>query len=326
MAVDGSPLTESRWLRGREVDARDLHTLRDWFPVALGADDIWWRHLPGRFTTPFFADALRAQPAAERLVCRTPLEWLDRIEAFVPPGALVFHSSRCGSTLLAQMLATLPQCIVQSEPPVIDDFLARHGDGPVTSALCSRLRGLLHALGQRRAPQESHFVVKLDCWHIRHLPLLRAALPGTPFWFLYRDPDAIMHSHRRQRGPQMVPGMVLPAGFGEGLAPGDLEGYCARVIGDILERALAHRDELLLLDYRQLPDVVWEDLVPRLGVACTGEQLAAMRERSRFHAKSGNLGYAGDPAAAQATPPHLVSALAPLYARLEAARLGLADR
>jgi hypothetical protein len=239
------------------------------------------------------------------------------------PSVFIFHSSRCGSTLLAQMLATLPQCVVHSEPPVIDDFFSRHGDAPHAHA-APLLRQLLGALGQRRAAADTHYIVKLDCWHMRHLPLLRAAFPGTPFWFLYREPAAILASHRRQRGPQMVPGLVLPPEIGAGVAPWDLEGYCAAVLRHIFDVALAHAGQLRLLDYRQLPDVVWEELLAELGLAPAADQLEALRARSRFHAKAAGRVFSGDPAPEREAAPHLpqlLAGLAPLYAQLEALRL-----
>jgi hypothetical protein len=321
MADQGSALTHGGWLRAPAVDARTLDSMRDWFPVALDAHAVSWRHLPGRFTEPFFGDTLRAQPREQRRVCRTPHEWLGRAGPVLAPSVFIFHASRCGSTLLAQMLAALPQCVVQSEPPAVDDFFTRFGTQP-PSDCAPLLRALVGALGQRRHGQESHYIVKLDCWHVRHLPLLRAAFPATPFWFLYREPEAILASHRRQRGPQMVPGLVLPPEFGAGLAPWDLEAYCARVIADIFGAALAHAGELRLLNYRQLPDVVWETLLAQLGIDVTPAQLEALRARAGFHAKAAAQAFKGDPDTAPAPRPAEAEALlAPLYARLEALRL-----
>lgn len=308
------------WLRAPLVDAGGLDSLRDWFPVAVEDDSIAWRYLPGRFSEPFFANTLLAQPHAERRICRTPYDWLNRAGTGVPLSAIVFHSSRCGSTLLAQMLASLPQCVVQSEPPAIDDYLTRHGDTAGGQAVTT-LRSLVQALGQQRHG-ETHFIVKLDCWHMRHLPQLRAAFPDVPFWFLYREPRAILQSHQRQRGPQMVPGLVLPTEFGAGLAPGDLDGWCTRVIAHIFGTALEHAHELRLLDYRQLPSVVWDELLAELGIDCTPAQLDGLRARAGFHAKSALAPFRGDPAPQTPTAPHLLEMLAPLYAQLEALRLG----
>lgn len=324
MTRGDSVLMESGWLRAPAVDAGTLASMRGWLPVALDGESVSWRYLPERCTAPFFGDTLRAQPREERRVCHTPYERLAEVGETLAPSVFIFHSSRCGSTLLAQMLAALPQCVVHSEPPVLDDFFSHYGEQPHAVAV-PLLRRLLGALGQRRAACETHYIVKLDCWHIPYLPLLRAAFPDTPFWFLYREPAAILASHRRQRGPQMVPGLVLPPAVGAGVEAWDLEGYCAAVLRHIFSEALAHAAALRLLDYRQLPGVMWEELLAELGLAPDPQQLEALQARAGFHAKAGSRVFSGDPQPQQAAPPHLpqlLAALAPLYAALEARRLG----
>jgi hypothetical protein len=326
MARKGSALMQESWLRAPAADPDRLDSMRDWFPVALDAQAVAWRHLPLRFGEPFFGDTLLAQPREDRRVCHTSYDRLDDAGEALAPSVFIFHSSRCGSTLLAQMLAALPQCVVHSEPPVIDDFFSRHGDAELAQAV-PLLRRLVGALGQRRSALETHYIVKLDCWHMRHLPLLRAAYPDTPFWFLYREPGAVMASHRRQRGPQMVPGLVpgvLPQEVSARIEAWDLEGWCAGVLRQIFGTALAHAGQLRLLDYRQLPGVVWQELLAELGLAPAPPHLDALRARAGFHAKRAAQVFGGDPAPEKEAAPHLpqlLAGLAPLYAQLEELRL-----
>lgn len=312
---------ERQLLRATRVDADALASLRDWFPVALGSGGISWRHVPERFTAPFFSDTLSWQPQDRRRLCHTPLARLDRLEAGLAPAGFIFHASRCGSTLLMQLLATLPSCIALSEPPAIDAFLRWHDAAPEQSGGAARLRQLILALGQRRGPGERHFFIKLDSWHLPHIDLLRAAFPHTPCWFLYREPEAILASHQRQRGPQMVPGLVAPL-TRQALAPGDLDGYCTLVLSGFFELALRHGDALRLLHYRQLTGGQWEQVLARLGVRCGAQEWRAMRQRAGFHSKAGGAAFQGDPPAAAAAPPSFRRALAPLYAQLERRRDG----
>ncbi len=169
------PEQELPLVRGREVDYRDLPSLAGWFPVTLSHQAprpmLWWRFMGGRrFTEAFFEDSLALQPSAERQVCRTALTVLDDpVHGFghsVPPTAFIFHVSRCGSTLLTQLLAAEAGCIVLSEPPVLDAFLRLHHARPEHSGGARMLRQLVAALAQRRQPAEQHCVVKLDSWHI----------------------------------------------------------------------------------------------------------------------------------------------------------------
>lgn len=61
-----------------------------------------------------------------------------------------------------------------------------------------------------------------------NIALLRKAFPDAPYLFLYREPQAVLASHQRQRGPQMIPSMLHPALLPlptHQLAPGDHAGY-----------------------------------------------------------------------------------------------------
>jgi hypothetical protein len=306
--------------RAQRVDAAALASLRDWFPAALDGDRLAWRHVPGRFADPFFADTLQRQAPHERRVCFTPLSALARAEPGLAPSAFVFHISRCGSTLLTQLLATLPACVSLSEPPVIDDFLRLHRQAPHASGGIPRLRQLILALGQRRQPAETHYIIKFDSWHLCDLDLLRAAFPDTPCWFLYREPEAVLASHRRMRGPHMTPGLVLPAQPGEhAVAPGDLEGYGMEVLALYFRLALSHASHLRWLHYRQLPAAVWDIFLPHAGLACREHEVQAMRLRAAYHAKDGAAAYRGDPPAPGAQAG--MARLAALYAQVETLRL-----
>jgi hypothetical protein len=312
-------LNERHLLRGQPVAAGAVASLRNWFPVTLQGREIVWRHVPDRFTASFFADTLQQQDPAQRYICRTEFDWLTRLEPALTPSAFIFHTSRCGSTLLTQLLVTLSRCIVMSEPPIVDAFLRRHQTEPEASGGSVGLRQLILALGQQRSPEETHFFIKLDSWHIQFLPILRAAFPDTPCWFLYREPEAILASHQRQRGPQMVPGMVATLATGT-LEAGDLDGYCAKILAGFFEAALANVGHLQLINYRQLPDILWQDLLPRQGLDCTSEELARMRQRAGFNAKSRGIRFSADVTPASSHP-ILQQRVAPLYAQLEERRL-----
>jgi hypothetical protein len=329
-------LREEALVRCPRVDFQTLASLAHWFPVTLQSDPpgVWWRFLgAARFTQPFFQDDLSAQPVADRRACLTPWAALNELPASVAPTAFVFHLSRCGSTLLMQALATLPQCIVMSEPPVLDAFFRLRYRDPERSGGEPALHQLIAALGQRRDPRERHFFVKFDSWHLPWVPLLRRVFPQTKFLFLYRDPRQVLASHRRQRGPQMVPGLLdmsllderMHGEVREPLAPGDLDGQTIRVIEHLLDVAceLAAPADLVLVNYEQLPDAIWRDLLPAFGVDCTAEEMEVARTRSRFHSKHASAKFEGDPdggRGAEKAPGHLAGALQ-RYERLERLRL-----
>ncbi|MDN2709090.1 hypothetical protein O0880_06585 [Janthinobacterium sp. SUN118] len=319
--------------RGAAVAWHAGMDLRGWYPLSVERDaqsgdaSVCWRDLGRqRFSDAFFVNTLARQPTAERRVCRTPLAALASLDDCLAPDAFIFHVSRCGSTLLTQLLAALPQCIVMSEPPIVDSLLRRHHDGADATDTITLLRQAMLALGQRRNGDETHCFIKFDCWHIHSLALLRQAFPATPCLFLYREPQAVLASHQRQRGPQMVPGMLHPAQLplpAHQLAPGDLDGYAGLVLSGLFTAAQPHAaaGQLHLINYSQLPGIVFSDLLSRFGIAPTAAQLQAMRERGGVHAKYGTA-YHGDPhAPADDSLADIAARLQPGYRALEALRL-----
>ena len=331
-AHNGFAVQERQLTKGEQVAWQPGMELRHWFPLTAGIVDgevtLAWRDMADiAFTDSFFENTLARQQRDARRVCHTPATALDQFNGVPTPDAFIFHVSRCGSTLLTQLLASLPQCIVMSEPPIIDSVLRLHHDQGAPDGTVALLRQVMRAMGQRRTGQEKHFVIKFDCWHIHSLELLRAAFPDTPCLFLYRAPQAVLASHQRQRGPQMVPGLIhpallpLPAGPA---APGDLDAYTGRVLDSFYTAALAHAaaGRIRLVNYSQLPGIVFSDLLASLKINCTPAQRYAMRQRSQFHSKYTGHAYSGD-----AAPPQeerlarLAARIAPGYQALEQLRM-----
>src|ERR1043166_8410879 len=104
----------------------------DWVPsiIRWGREPMLeWCH-PGdlRFTDPFFEQTIRRamhQPFNLLFSQRTPLSEIAA-SAGAPElrlAGLIFHMSRCGSTVVSQMLAALAQNVVLSEPAPLDQIL-----------------------------------------------------------------------------------------------------------------------------------------------------------------------------------------------------------
>ena len=332
-AAPGIAQQERFLSRGETVAWHEGMDLRGWYPLYVERGDtladaaMCWRELgKTTFSDAFFVNTLARQPHEQRRVCRTPLAALASLADGLAPDAFIFHVSRCGSTLLSQLLASLPQCIVMSEPPVIDSLLRLHHDSGDGAASVALLRQAILALGQHRSGAETHFVIKFDCWHIHSLDLLRQAFPGTPCLFVYREPLAVLTSHQRQRGPQMVPDMLHPAQLPlptHQLAPGDLDGYAGLVLASLFNAALPHAagGQLQLINYKQLPDILFSDLLPRFGIAPTAAQLQAMHARGGVHAKYGTAFHGDPPVAAASGLAAIAAQIQPGYQALEALRL-----
>ena len=267
-----------------------------WRPVGLAAGThgplVEWAHFAGRaLTEPFFEDALRRarqRPFNRLMRLRTPLAtFAQGAPGDLPrPDGLIFHMSRCGSTLVAQMLGALDAAITLSEPSPLDAIvqLASADSSLPVEEQATLLRAMAGALGRSNPPQRRLFI-KLDSWHAMALPLFRRAFPDTPWVFLHRDPVEVLVSQQRARGVQTVPG-VLPAaihGVDPALAANETD-YCAAILG---RTCAAAADGLALgggiaVDYATLPAAVGARILPHFGVApLPGEdaKLAAVAER-----------------------------------------------
>lgn len=315
---------ERALLRGRQVRLDELESLRGWYPVVAADDGLWWRFLgEKKFSEPFFHSTLSSLVQTDRLYVHTNYdEAAKRFDRPLAPDAFIFHASRCGSTLLTQLFASLPDCIALSEPPAIDSFLRQHYGGRHGSEAEQRLRHVVSALGQRRFAEERHLFIKLDSWHIGSLPLFRRAFPSTPFLFVYREPAEILASHSRQRGRQMVPGLVTAAmpALDFTSSPCSLDEYCVKMLDYFFAAACRYADELRLVNYRQLPHLVWDDLLDAFSIAPSPEHLAAMKSRSGQHSKNGGQ-FTADPPSPCCTGNTTSAALHAGYNELERLRL-----
>ena len=315
---------------------------KGWLPVLAQWRDqnlhLDWIYLgPRRLSAAFFEETVvryQSKPFNRLFRTSTPIDalpgWL-RMHPGLAPTGFIFHMSRCGSTLVSQMLAAIPGNIVVAEASPIDAVVQARQARPDLDheQHAAWLRWMIGALGQPRDGAERHFFVKLDSWHALALPLFRRAFPTVPWIFLYRDPVEVLVSQIRQRGIHMVHELAGEAvfGFPASHATQPPEIYCAEVlarIGDAVLREYAP-GAALLVNYRQLPAALWSDVLPHFGLPCSDGDRAAMADAARYDAKRRELPFIDDSAAKQALATDKIrSAAGPLgelHARLEALRL-----
>jgi hypothetical protein len=259
--------------------------LDGWLPIRIGkvagqwrVDWCWFGATPLR--QPFFRDAVDAAlrlPFNQAFGRQTPLATLAEWQAQRPglaPSAFILHASRCGSTLISQMLARLDDHIVVSEPPPLDTLL-RSDLAP--SERRAAIGGLLSAYGQRRCGHEQRLVIKLDAWSIGEWPLLRECFPATPWLFVYRDPLEIAVSHLRRPGMHMVPGMLGACALDDGLPFAGREDFIARRLGRLLDigRRQCRDWQGVAVNYSELPAAMAGRLAPFFGLSEAQRQRAS---------------------------------------------------
>ena len=323
----------------------NANQLAGWIPIRIywnGRTPVvdWCWVGTRRFTEPFFdhtIDHCMRLPFSSLFRPQTPIDSLSERYAIAPglqPRGFIFHMSRCGSTLVSQMLAALPGTVVLSEAGPIDSVLrAQFRDPSLGEATRDEwLRWVVSALGQRRIGEETDLFVKFDSWNALKFPLIHRAYPDVPWIFLYRNPVEVLVSQLAHRGAHMVPGVIEPELFGMNMAEAfemQPEEYCARVLAQTCEAALRHHQSCagLMINYQQLPDAMWTGIADFFGIELRDSDMETFRRVTKLDAKNPSLMFESDSKAKQTSATEAVRRaaerwLAPVYKRLEAARLG----
>ena len=318
---------------GRSVDhgpAPERPDLLDGFvPAAVhwfeGAPVVTWCRLDAqRFGEPFFEETLRVAqrlPFNRALAPLTTLRDLPARDAQRPGlriAGFVFHLSRCGSTLVAQAFAALPQVLVLSEPPPLDAIVRAHEQLPglARTTQVAWLRAMLAALAQPRADEEQ-VVVKLDAWHASHLDLIEAAFPGVPWVFLVREPADVLVSHRHQYSFMMA-ALNAPSLLGctpQAAMRMHQDEYRAQVLGRILTAMVERGAGDRTIDYRALPAAIWETIAPRFGIALSDGDRARVRAAATRNAKVPDQSFVPDTEAKRRDVDEVVRACAARWMR-----------
>ena len=325
----------------------DITQLKGWLPVDAvvvdGRPGLQWIEMRDvDLAEPFFQQTVERvrNDGTSRRELFTEFDVLLQLEKeleSVAPTGFIFHSSRCGSTLVANACRALANSIVLSEALAIDKLIARFitDAGGIKESLYSVfLRGLVHAMGQRRRGNEQHLFVKFACCSFSQIERIRRVWPHVPWVFLYRDPVETIVSNVNDVPSWLVDEdrRVLAAITGTTAAAIEemtLEELCARTIGSFFTHAerLAN-DNGMLVNYNQLSVPVLSSVLSFFNVSPSAQELETITRVSGIYAKevSGTRKFVDDSAAKQKLASQKVREMAAVWAnepyqRLEAKRL-----
>jgi hypothetical protein len=276
-----------------------LADLARWTPVRFDfsgrAPALYWADLSAeRFVEPFFdqtVDRWASGPHARPLV-KTGLDALVALDGApsLEPAGMIFHLSRCGSTLVSRLLGTLPGVVVVAEPAPLNTLLALHPDRVDEAALARAVRLMVRALGRRRHGDERRLVLKCTSWNVRRRAVLAAAFPETPWIWVQRDPALVLASVLA-KPPGWLGLQAAPqrAARRFGLDPAAVPTmsraeFAARTLGAMLEAA-ADPAGRLCIDHADLPNAVWQRVAPHFGLEADPAAIQRMIEESRLYSK-----------------------------------------
>jgi hypothetical protein len=242
------------------------------------------------------------------------LELLVACERPPLPAGLIFHTGRCGSTLLANMLAAYPGLRVLSEPDVLSQLLVHQGFADQAGAEAVRL---LFSAFSRGSGAGRGAVVKASNWHALAARRILAGLPGVPAVFIWRPAAEVVASCLHQPPPwsgfrdlrallaRQVP--LLEGTDDPATAPVELFARLwSATVRAGLDLVRAHGDQVYVLAYHDLrtdPAAVGTDIAGRFGLHGTNALADAMTRAAGRYSKDLTGRTAFDPCGAHARAP-----------------------
>ena len=287
---------------------------RFWAPVSIAgvehgdprvslcklAFDTYWRD-PSK--TPMFRDLASASRCGRGRTGTLNQLYEDmRKKGIKPvkPSGFVFHESRVGSTLVANMLAAVPTNIVYSEsapPPAV----LNHCRSCSKQRKTDILQKLIALMGASPTNYHTHLFFKFQSATVPNIRSLLDAFPETPWLFVYRDPVQTMMSHfkngvgngpclRQRRSPPPATIKILKAESAAKASRTSPENYCAAHLAMLTSSALdadGSSDRGLLVDYASMPGALEAYVFPKhFGLSLAPEDALRTHAASSVYSKA----------------------------------------
>ena len=274
--------------------------IANWLPWKLSGTLCEWIYTADKkFTEPFFSDTIAVcknfveNRSSYKVIAglETMTEWSSEANA-INPSAFIFHVSRCGSTLLSQMLSLDESNITLSEVPFFDELLRLPYKNLVEiDTVNFYLTAAIKLYGRKTSRDESRLFIKTDSWHLHFYEQLRNLFPRVPFILLFRNPIEVISSHQKQRGMQSVPGIIEPEVFGflkDQIKETNLDAYMINVLEGYFKKMIEISkadNNTLLCNYGEGMNNVLKKINTFLNLNITLANESLMEERARFHSK-----------------------------------------
>ena len=291
-----------------------VEQLLSWLPVDAvienGRPVIEWIDVgEAEFREPFFHETIGRLKSRRKVVTEPDvLLQLEKFADCIRPTGFIFHSSRCGSTLLANACRALNDSLVIAEAPVIDKLASRFftdADPGSSKELLYMLllRATIALLGQRRGHNYQRYFVKFACTTTLQIERIRRIWPSVPFVFLYRDPVEIVVSNLKAI-PQWMQPQSNPAtaaaiiGVEErNVTSLSHEEFCARTLGRFFQVVLDNRsNRTRVINYSLVSDDWLIEAMSHFGLTLSAAEVDAISKVSRLYSKdlSGNQPFVSD--------------------------------
>lgn len=248
--------------------------------------DIW-------LDAPFFYGQKQPHPHSADFETDFDAARTVQAQANIPLSGMIFHMSRCGSTLVHRMLSATGRVMCLAEPFPTEMLSYRLFD----DNRIDTLRVVVDAYRRKRRPTEESLILKLqDIAPNFVLHDFRRAFPDVPWIFVYRDPVEVLmsqlsnpsetglhwqqdraHVARRLNLPELNESMSLAKFYAL-----SLRHACATAVS----AALTSPGKFLAVSYKRLPEAVWETVGPHFGLHFSDNDIDVMRHIANENAKT----------------------------------------
>jgi hypothetical protein len=243
----------------------------------------------------------------------------------VKPTAVVFHETRCGSTLIANVLAAFnperSRVYSESPPPVTALKACESGQrGGVRDcdegAQETLIQHVFYIMGRALEHSMHKFVFyKIQSVGVKNIDIFAKAMPETPWVFAYRDSVEVMMSHFKnyQQGVPLKKNFMavclrnykdleqspllteIVESKGRTVSSLTPEEYCAAHLATLAESAIREyerskadstsRTRRWFVNYKELPYKIWESVLPALVGPMRENQINHMHFISKTYSK-----------------------------------------
>ncbi len=242
----------------------------------------------------------------------TILEQENLVSDGISPHGLIFHVSRCGSTLFTKALANSPRNLtINQGGPLQEGFWAvitqnwRHAPEISPRNICM-LRNLVLLMTRKRRPEYQRSFVKFISWNIIYLDLIHSAFPDAAILYLYRNPleviatvmqetTAVLRAKGQPRSQSLTE--LSPELTGR-MTDAEYLAHCFAHYFTIVQQ-MAGVCDLHLVNYEQLRDPAYFKDVLSCGLFLQPDaaELELMLQQFHYYSKDDSKStiYAGEP-------------------------------
>ena len=238
------------------------------------------------------------------------------------PDGVVFHETRCGSTLAANLMGSIQSTehhsrVFSESPPPVTALKACDVYACNPDIHAKLIQDVVYLMG-RSAKRMDYLFFKIQSIGAMNIDKFTAAFPNVPWVFVYRDSVEIMQSHLGKHGDGGLLSVVGGGGGGGGQTPVcarnyraskqpattslllqqhnvqepselSIAQYCAAHLAGLSLSAIqehARTGKGRFVNYNTLPDIMWTDVIPNdFHIKLNDDDIEKMKSVSGVYSK-----------------------------------------